>query len=137
MQIVGIIRTSQVIDFEETKQLEFSIVAYDTGIPQLSSTALVTLTVLNINDEDPKFEKDLYNVTVEENSPPGTRITVVKAYDADEGLFGEVNYSLMGDHASDFNIGKNMHILLLFIMYYDINGRYFQIKNHIGICFST
>lgn len=102
----GIVRTSQVIDYEETKQLEFTVVAYDSGVPQLSAAAKVTVTVINVNDQDPKFEKELYNATVKENSPPGTRVIVVKATDGDEGPFGDVSYSLIGEHAADFNIGK-------------------------------
>nr|OXU29140.1 hypothetical protein TSAR_006401 [Trichomalopsis sarcophagae] len=103
--VTGIVRTSQIIDYEETKQLEFTVVAYDTGVPQLSTSAKVTVTIINVNDEDPKFEHKSYNATVKENSQPGTRVTVVKAIDADEGPFGEVTYSLIGEHASDFNIG--------------------------------
>lgn len=106
VRITGIVRTSQVIDYEETKQLEFNVVAYDSGVPQLSATAKVTITVINVNDENPKFEKELYNASLEENSPPGTHVITVKATDGDEGPFGEVNYSLIGDHAADFNIGK-------------------------------
>lgn len=94
------------LDYEETKQLDFTLVAYDSGVPQLSATAKVTVTVINVNDQDPKFEKELYNATVKENSPPGTHVTVVKATDSDEGAFGDVHYSLIGEHASDFNIGK-------------------------------
>lgn len=103
---LGIVRTSQVIDFEETKQLEFTVVAFDSGVPQLSSSAMVSVAIININDEDPKFEQDLYNASVKENSASGAHITVVKALDADEGIFGKVAYSLTGEHASDFNIGE-------------------------------
>lgn len=113
INFTGIVRTSQVIDYEETKQLEFTVVAYDSGVPQLSATTKVIVTVININDQDPKFEKELYNASVKENSPPGTHVIVVKATDGDEGPFGEVSYSLIGDHAADFNIGK---LNSLFIM---------------------
>lgn len=106
VHFIGIVRTSQVIDYEETKQLEFTVVADDSGVPQLSTTAKVTVTVINVNDQDPKFEKEFYNASVKENSPAGTHVTVVKATDGDEGRFGEVSYSLIGDHAADFNIGK-------------------------------
>ena len=98
-------RTSQVIDYEETKQLNFTVVAYDSGVPRLSSTARITVTVINVNDQDPKFEQKSYTASVKENSPPGTHVTAVKALDGDEGQFGEVSYSLIGEHASDFNIG--------------------------------
>ncbi|XP_024937586.1 cadherin-87A isoform X2 [Cephus cinctus] len=103
--VTGIVRTSQVIDYEETKQLEFTVVAYDSGVPQLSSSAKVTLTVINVNDQSPQFERESYNASIEENSPPGTHVTVVKARDSDEGVFGQVSYSLIGKNASDFNIG--------------------------------
>lgn len=105
--LTGIVRTSQVIDYEETKQLEFTVIAYDSGVPQLSATAKVTVTVINVNDQDPKFEKEQYNASIKENSPPGTRVIVVKATDDDEGLFGDVSYNLIGEHAADFNIGKS------------------------------
>lgn len=116
----GIVRTSQVIDYEETKQLEFTVVAYDSGVPQLSATAKVIVTVINVNDQDPKFEKELYNASVKENSPPGTRVTVVKATDGDEGSFGDVSYSLIGEHAADFNIGKlanTINCIILIVEY--------------------
>ncbi|XP_015514773.1 cadherin-87A isoform X1 [Neodiprion pinetum] len=103
--VTGIVRTTQVIDYEETKQLSFTVVAYDSGVPQLSSSAKVIVTIINVNDQDPKFDKDSYSITIKENSPPGTHVTVVKATDGDEGLFGQVSYSLVGDHAADFNIG--------------------------------
>ncbi|XP_034936764.1 cadherin-87A [Chelonus insularis] len=103
----GIVRTSQIIDYEETKQLEFTVVVYDSGFPQLSASAKVTVNIINVNDQDPKFEKKSYKVSIKENSPPGTHVTVVKAIDGDEGVFGEVTYSLIGEHASDFNIGHD------------------------------
>lgn len=102
--ITGIVRTSQVIDYEETKQLNFTIIAYDSGIPQLSSSAKIIVNIINVNDEDPVFEKESYSVSIKENSLPGTHVTTVKAIDNDEGIFGKVIYSLIGEHASDFNI---------------------------------
>lgn len=103
--VTGIVRTSQRIDYEETKQLEFTVVAYDSGVPQLSSSAKVTVSIINVNDQDPVFEQQVYNASVKENSPPGTHVAMVKAVDADEGPFGHVSYSLIREHASDFNIG--------------------------------
>ncbi|XP_011304986.1 cadherin-87A [Fopius arisanus] len=103
--VTGIVRTSQIIDYEESKQLEFIVVAYDSGVPQLSSTAKIIVNIINVNDQDPKFQQESYNVTVRENSPAGTHVTIVKATDSDEGVFGEISYSLIGEHASDFNIG--------------------------------
>lgn len=116
MIFAGIVRTSQRIDYEETKQLEFTVVAYDSGVPQLSSSAKVTVSIINVNDQDPIFEQQIYNASVRENSPAGTHVIVVKAIDADEGPFGHVSYSLIGEHASDFNIGTKTNFVYYPIM---------------------
>lgn len=94
------------IDYEETKQLEFTVHAYDTGVPQLSAAAKVSVRIVNVNDNDPKFEMSAYNASIVENSPVGTKVATVKATDADEGAYGEITYSLTGEHASDFSIGQ-------------------------------
>ncbi|KAF7987447.1 hypothetical protein HCN44_003209 [Aphidius gifuensis] len=104
--ITGVVRTSQIIDYEDTKQLNFTITAYDTGVPQLSSSANIIVKIININDEDPKFLNKSYSINIAENSLPGTHVTTVKAIDMDDGIYGEINYSLIGDHASDFIINN-------------------------------
>lgn len=45
------------IDYEETPSLNFTVVAYDSGVPQLSASALVFVKVININDMDPIFNQ--------------------------------------------------------------------------------
>lgn len=35
-----------------------------------------------------EFERDVYQVTLNENSPPGTTVVQVKAEDKDSGVFG-------------------------------------------------
>lgn len=35
-----------------------------------------------------EFERDVYQVTLNENSPPGTTVVQVKAEDVDSGVFG-------------------------------------------------
>lgn len=39
------------------KRLNFTVVAYDSGIPQKSAIAYVTVNVININDMDPVFSE--------------------------------------------------------------------------------
>lgn len=78
-------RSIQKIDYERVHQINFTIVAYDTGVPQLSATALVTVNVVNINDEDPVFDEPMYEASLEENSLAGTLVLKVHAVDKDEG----------------------------------------------------
>jgi len=51
------VSTKQRIDFEKTPELSFRVVAWDSGQPPLSAAALVSVHVVNINDEDPVFSK--------------------------------------------------------------------------------
>ncbi|XP_063226687.1 cadherin-87A isoform X2 [Bacillus rossius redtenbacheri] len=103
----GLVKTKILIDYEEVKALNFTVVAYDSGKPQKSTSALVKVNVINVNDMAPVFTQDSYEASVKENSPVGTLVTVVKATDGDEGVFGAVSYSLVGEHSSDFTVDHN------------------------------
>jgi hypothetical protein len=52
-----VVRTKKRIDYETVNRLTFTVVAYDSGIPQKSATAYVTVNVININDMDPVFSE--------------------------------------------------------------------------------
>lgn len=92
------------IDYEIIQNLNFTVYAYDSGIPQLNSSATVYVTITNTNDNAPKFFVNLYNATVDENSPNGTHVITVHADDHDLGDFGTVTYDLIGEHSENFVI---------------------------------
>lgn len=46
----------------------------------------------------------LYEATVMENALQKTPVITVTAKDGDEGVFGSVTYSLVGEHSSDFSV---------------------------------
>ncbi|KAJ1523428.1 hypothetical protein ONE63_001290 [Megalurothrips usitatus] len=105
--VTGVVRTTRRIDFEENNTLNFTVVAYDSGAPPLSSTADVTVNVININDMDPVFAQSKYEAAVKENAPAGTVVVKVKATDKDDGIFGVVTYQLIGEHSNDFLIDRD------------------------------
>nr|CAD7573732.1 unnamed protein product [Timema californicum] len=103
----GVVRTKKRIDYEKMKTLNFTIVAYDSGKPQKSASADVTVNIINVNDMDPVFSQSSYDAEVLENSPAGTHVVTVNATDADEGRIGQVMYSLVGEHSSEFTVGHD------------------------------
>ncbi|XP_060523658.1 cadherin-87A isoform X2 [Cylas formicarius] len=107
----GIVQIKKVIDYEKIKKLNFTVVAFDSGIPQLNTTATVMVNVVNLNDNDPIFAQNSYNVSIDENSPNGTFVLQVKALDNDSEEYGEVIYSLTGEHSNDFNIDAKTGII--------------------------
>nr|UZM07820.1 cadherin 1 [Geocoris pallidipennis] len=102
--ITGVVKTLVRLDYEKTPVLEFKIVAYDSGIPPLSSTAHVTVNVVNINDMDPVFSQKDYSFAVDENAPPGTVVGSISAVDGDSGDAGRVTYKISEQSFNDFTI---------------------------------
>ncbi|XP_071055461.1 cadherin-87A [Onthophagus taurus] len=100
----GIVQIKKEIDYEKIKSLNFTVIASDTGVPQLNSSATVIVSVKNINDNDPIFSQNEYNVSINENSPVGTPILTVKATDLDADEFGVITYNLIGEHSENFVI---------------------------------
>lgn len=68
-QVTGLITTKVHVDCEANPSPTFVVVATDSGHPQLSSTATVHVTVHDLNDNEPIFEKPFYNTTVREDLP--------------------------------------------------------------------
>ncbi|NXT17396.1 CAD23 protein, partial [Syrrhaptes paradoxus] len=88
------VKPSSVIDREALPdpQLEFTLVAYDVG--RLNSTASLTVTILDDNDNRPVFQPPSVMARLKENSPPGFSILQVTATDADSGLNQQLDYRI-------------------------------------------
>lgn len=56
----GKVTLKKELDYEQDKILNFTVWAHDSGIPQLSSSALVVVNVININDNAPVFNQVYY-----------------------------------------------------------------------------
>ncbi|XP_027133910.1 protocadherin alpha-8 isoform X18 [Larimichthys crocea] len=69
------------------------LTALDGGKPPKSGEMNIIVNVLDVNDNTPVFSKDIYSVSLFENTPVGTTIVQVNATDLDEGQNGEVYYS--------------------------------------------
>lgn len=100
-------------------QLRISVHAYDSGVPQLKATAIIHVTVLNINDNEPAFNQSSYKASIKENTAPGTFVAQVKATDGDYGKYGKISYSIIS--VSD-NSGKSKG-----------QNDYFTISNETGV----
>ncbi|XP_077627075.1 protocadherin-23 [Crocuta crocuta] len=90
----GVISTIRSLDREVQEAVELRVVAQDLGEPPLSATCLVSITVDDVNDNEPIFRRQVYNATLAEHAPVGHCFLQVKASDADAGLYGFVEYSL-------------------------------------------
>lgn len=70
------------------------ITAYDGGKPSRSASTLVNVTVIDVNDNSPRFTSSSYDITVPEDAAVGSILMRIEATDPDAGLNGEVEYLL-------------------------------------------
>nr|CAD7256491.1 unnamed protein product [Timema shepardi]CAD7569152.1 unnamed protein product [Timema californicum] len=73
----GLITTKVHVDCETDPVPQVIVVASDSGLPQLSSSATVFVTIHDVNDNEPIFDQSFYNVSVSENEPKGRCILKV------------------------------------------------------------
>lgn len=103
----GVVTNKQRLDYEASPEYNLTVVAHDAGIPSLSSTAEVKVTLININDLSPVFSSKMYEARIPEHSPAGTAVLTVSATDGDAGSFGRITYSLTGENAKYFTIDSS------------------------------
>lgn len=92
------------LDRETQDTYELTVVASDNGSPSaLAATVVVVITVADVNDNDPEFDREYYEFHVEENRPSGIVFGAVSATDRDVSDNALVRYSLIPTNSS-FNI---------------------------------
>ncbi|XP_058705152.1 protocadherin gamma-A10-like [Poecile atricapillus] len=88
---------AKALDREEAAFHELVLRAMDGGNPARTGTARIRVTVVDANDNAPVFSQAEYTVRVPEDVPVGSVLVAVTATDADEGLYGELKYSLKNE----------------------------------------
>jgi len=68
----GVVESNHVLDRENISSYNLTVTANDGGQPPLLSSVEVGITVLDMNDNKPMFEKVEYEARVEENAAVGT-----------------------------------------------------------------
>uniref|UniRef100_A0A8C5BE63 Dachsous cadherin-related 1a n=1 Tax=Gadus morhua TaxID=8049 RepID=A0A8C5BE63_GADMO len=90
------------LDREEEETFNLTVVAKDHGTPQRTSSQLLCVHVIDVNDEVPQFEEVQYEAEIPENRPQGFSVLEVSAVDLDQGTNGHVTYGRISGEG--FNI---------------------------------
>ncbi|KAL6464199.1 hypothetical protein MHYP_G00265160 [Metynnis hypsauchen] len=91
----GIVRTLRRLDRENTPIYNLQAFAVDKGVPALKTSVDIQVTILDVNDNPPVFEKDEFDIYVEENSPIGLVVAHISATDPDEGSNAQIMYQIV------------------------------------------
>ena len=93
-QTTGEITVEENIDYEKQQLYEFGVGATDQT--DRIATVNITITVLDVNDNQPVFSRSEYNTFISEDSAVGSTITALTATDADSGTNAKISYSITG-----------------------------------------
>ncbi|XP_006891251.1 PREDICTED: cadherin-87A-like [Elephantulus edwardii] len=85
------------LDREVASKLSLVLKATDRGKPELTGTTELHITVLDVNDNAPVFDKTIYHVKLLENARNGTLVIRLNASDLDEGSNSNIIYSFAND----------------------------------------
>ncbi|KAE8591352.1 hypothetical protein XENTR_v10018418 [Xenopus tropicalis] len=111
-QVTIIVENSAGIDYEKFHLLTFKLLAIEVNTPEkFSSTADITIHLLDINDNVPRFSSEYYIARIPENSPGGSNVVAATATDLDSGLWGEIKYSIYGPGSDPFLIHPSTGII--------------------------
>uniref|UniRef100_A0A4X2KKB9 Protocadherin-8 n=1 Tax=Vombatus ursinus TaxID=29139 RepID=A0A4X2KKB9_VOMUR len=115
----GAIYALRSFDYEMLRQLDVRIQASDGGSPQLSSTTLVQVRVLDQNDHAPVLvhptpANGSLEVAVPGRTARDSAVARVQARDADEGANGELTFALLQQEPREaFSISRRSGEIVL------------------------
>ncbi|XP_068423405.1 cadherin-23 isoform X3 [Clinocottus analis] len=96
------VRVAMPLDFENIRSYSFSLYANESMSDHVGF-ARVFIELINENDNRPIFSRPLYNISLPENTPPGTSLLRILATDRDAGIFGIVRY-YFSDEPDQFSL---------------------------------
>ncbi|NXH14653.1 PCD16 protein, partial [Bucco capensis] len=109
----GAVSTRAHLDRERQAALELRVVARDDGIPPRTATCRLSVRVEDANDNEPRFERQVYRRRLPEHAAPGRCLLQVRAAASSrEGSLEVVSYRISsGDPYGKFSIDPQFGII--------------------------
>lgn len=124
----GIIRVAKNLNYERKNHYLITVEAEDSNLNARYDSATVTISVLDINDNEPVFLNSPYFIYIMENmvNLPRTVSTSVVAHDADNSPYNTVSYYLKEGDRSLFAVNASTgEIVLLKALDREKQDKYF------------
>lgn len=102
------------IDRELTPRFVLRVLASDNGNPSLHTTVKINLKVGDLNDNSPAFDTNDYKVAVNESLKIGSKVTTVRARDADLNENAKITYSILYSSVQNwFSINPDSGVIMI------------------------
>ena len=97
------------VDREIEDHHDIIVICQDKGNPPLQSESKFSVQVLDVNDEQPQFSKQLFKFFIDENQRSKIPVGTINATDPDLGLGGKLSFSLVTTNKQfvPFRIAEN------------------------------
>ncbi|XP_077207979.1 neural-cadherin-like isoform X2 [Paroedura picta] len=102
--VSGVITTTRSFDREKQKEITLSVTATDQAQDPLIGVCQITVSIADVNDNDPKFASSHYQYFLREDTPVGTSFLCVAAHDDDQGVNAAIMYSMLQQEPEYFQI---------------------------------
>ncbi|XP_052829073.1 protocadherin beta-15 isoform X2 [Octopus bimaculoides] len=86
------------VDRETKDHYTITIVCQDEGTPPLEIVQKYSIEVMDVNDVQPKFTKNIFKFLIYENEKPYFPVGFINATDSDLGLGGQLTFSLLANN---------------------------------------
>ena len=104
--VAGTLRTSHILDREARAEHTFKAVARDCGVQgSRSTTVIIKVHVTDVNDNDPVWEQNPFDIFLSPQSPTNQMTAILRASDPDLGPNGTVIFSF-AEPQSVFSINE-------------------------------
>ncbi|XP_061684884.1 protocadherin Fat 1a isoform X3 [Syngnathoides biaculeatus] len=126
-ELSGIVSLERPLDREMRALYELEARATDRGSPRLSATCRVLVSVLDINDNPPVFERREYAAAVPEDAAVGGQVLRVQAASRDLEANGDIGYSIVsGNEHGAFSVDPSTgDIFVIAPLDYEVSHEYY------------
>lgn len=109
----GRLSVASFLDYEEHERYDIEVQAFDNArVSQKMTPVIVTVKVIDINDNAPTIIPRSFNVSIPEDLPDESVVATVTAEDPDTGLEGELQFSFV-DSVKKFKIDPSSGVIRL------------------------
>lgn len=99
--------TTRPLDREHISEYQLLVKATNLDEHARNSTTTVNISVMDLNDNAPRFNEKIYDVSILENATLGHVVLVLTAQDDDKGLNANVSYTVLaGSGLNSFSLNK-------------------------------
>ena len=92
----GEVFSTQQIDREATQFLTLNVLVADGGTGPLMDNSVISINVVDVNDNSPIFGETSYSAEVLEGTQVAEIVSLVSATDRDEGVNSAIIFSITG-----------------------------------------